>query len=386
MGKHTNTYKSKKIKSKTIKSKKKNKKLLKMLNSESELDDINSLIDDDSILEENIQILIGGGDNDFIEPTELDKLLGYKGPIDNRSLVKKISDYINIDKAGDYFNSFISIINGLIARKVLSISGIEGKEPKEIANMLEKDSKALEQINDYLQTDKGKEMLGEIKESLNTATDVVGEAIKEIPNKVDESMNKVTDNAVQAGIRAMGGLPVIGTVIAVDKVAEKITETAGQIAEATGEISELVGDTADKLKQPIDDVKKKVDEISSNIENIQQQEQIKQQEQPEKQQEQIKQPEQQIKQSEQQEKQPEQQENQEKQPEKQQEQIKQLEQQEKQQEQIKQPEKISKNKIIQNGGSDIIKFHNILQNGGKKIRKRINNTRNSFKNIRNNIT
>ena len=324
MGKNTNTYKTK-----TIKKKNKNKKLLKkMINSESELDDLNSLIDTtDSILEENIQILVGGKSSDFVEPTELDKLLGYEGPVDTRGPLDKMNDYVE-----NLVGTVANVAKGLVAHKVSNVIGMEGKTPEEVAKTLENDTQKLEQINDYLKKDT--KMLDEIQELTNTASSVIGESIKQIPNDINESMNKLAKNAVDAGVGALTDVPGINVVVGTSKMISGIQGAVGETSEAVGKVANLIGDTSEKIEKPINDVKKKINEVSDNIETTQQLSQI--QESPK------------INESQQ---------------------MNEL--------------SIDDKKNIQLGGFNMNKF---IHHGGKKLRKRVNDTRHAFKNISKNIT
>jgi hypothetical protein len=384
MGKNSNTFKSKSIKSKSInsksinsksiksksiksksvkkrdknenenenenenKNKNKNKKLLKkMMNNNSKLNNTNQILDNsdfilnetDSLLEENIQILIGGGkSSDFVEPSEFDKLLGYEGPVDTSGPLDKLSDNIEItmDYMSNSFGSVANVTKGLIAHKVSDVIGMEGKTPEEVAQILKNDTQKLEQVNDYLQTNDGKKMLNEVQELTNTATGVIGESIKQIPDKVDESMDKLAKNAVDAGVGALTDIPGVNVVVGTSKIISGVQGATSDIAEATGQVASLVGDTAEKIKKPIDDIEKKMDEISDKIEEVP--------ELPEIDESLIN---------------------------------------ESSIDESSIDESSTDEKNIQLGGSNINKF---LFYGGKKIRKRVNNTRHAFKNISKNIT
>lgn len=368
MGKNTNTYKSKKIKSKTMKSGSskiinKNKKLLKMMNSESELDDVNSLIDnsmsDNSVLEENIQILIGGDnnfvkpselDNNIIEPSELDKaLFGYKEKIDTTGSIDKLYDNAKnkVEYITNSFGNFVNIVEGLMAREMISLIGMEEKKPEEVAEILKNDSEKLREISKFLETDKGKEMLDEIENLSKKATDVVGESIEQIPTKLDDSMNKMA----HAGLKITKGLvtevPLVAPIIGASDTVVGVQNAFNAITDAAIKVSNLTEDTAEKIKEPVDDIKKTINNISTEVENRQQLPQMPElPELPEKTELPITQ-------------------------------------------QLSQTQELPKNNnenIQYGGGSDMNKFHNLLQNGGKKLKKRINNTRNAFKNISRNIT
>jgi methyl-accepting chemotaxis protein len=333
------TNKNRKLKGKNIKLK--DKKLLKkMINNDLELGDdifteeVSSIIDDANLIAgKNIQILIGGDDNKNLTfPTKLDELFGYNEPIDKRSIFEKMSGYVE----------------SVAMSKISSAVGVEGKNSKEITKKLEDDSKALEEVNNFFNKPESEHTKEELKEIAHTATEIVGEAMEVIPDKIKGSVNKVVENGIDAGIAAMNGLPIVGTAISLDKVADKFINTAGEIADATSDVSNLIRETSNKLKQPVNEMKEKINEISSDIQQSKEQLQQPVNEMKKK----INEISSDIQQS---------------------------------KEQLQQSEQIL-NKNIQLGGTDISKFNNLLQHGGKKLRKRINNTRHAFKNISKNVT
>jgi hypothetical protein len=337
------TKKSKTMKKKNVnKQKNKNKKILEKL--------VN-----DSILEENIQILIGGGsskrdrdrdseneqvggNSNLVYPSEFDKLLGYENPIDTTS---------TLDKLKNYFTGSVSTISnissGLIARKVSDVVGMEEKTPEEIAETLKKDTEKLEKINDYLKTNEGEKMVGELKQLTNTASEVIGEAVQKIPEDLDETMDKLAENAVNAGVGAMTDIPGVNVVVGTSKMISSLQGVAGETAEAVGKVANLVGDTAEKIEEPMNNIKNKIDEISDKIENVEnfspEIPQTFETQQPE---------------------------------------IPQTQTFETQQPEIPQTQQF--------GGNSINNIRNNIQNGGKKIRKRVNNTRHAFKNLVKNVT
>jgi methyl-accepting chemotaxis protein len=323
------TKKSKTMKKKNInKQKNKNKKILEKL--------VN-----DSILEENIQILIGGekknnpektqlgGNSNLVYPSEFDKLLGYETPVDTTSTLDKLKNYVT-----NSVSTISNISSGLIARKVSDTVGMEGKNPEEIAETLKKDTEKLEKINDYLKTNDGKKMVGELKQLTTTASDVIGEAVQKIPEDLDETMDKLAENAVNAGVGAMTDIPGVNVVVGTSKMVSSLQGVAGETAEAVGKVANLVGDTAEKIEEPINDIKDKIGEISDKIKTV---ENFSQE----------------IPQT------------------------------------LKTPQ-LEISQTHQSGGYDMNNIHNNIrnniQNGGKKIRKRVNNTRHAFKNLVKNIT
>ena len=378
-------------KSKTMK-KKSNKKILKKM--------VNN-----SILEENIRILIGGeretektkqknksgGNNtNFTEPSEFDKFLGYNSPVDTRSPLDSLNDYIK-----NSLGSIVNITSGLIAHKVSDTIGMEGKTPEEIGEILKKDSEKLEKINDYLKTNEGEKMLDEVKELTTTVSDVIGESVQKIPDDLDETIDKLAENAVNAGVGAMTDIPGVNVVVGTSKMVSSLQGVAGETAEAVGKVANLVGDTAEKIKEPINNIKDKIDEISDKIESVEnfspdipQPSETQQREMPqtsETQQHEMPQP------SEtQQREMPQTSETQQHEmpqtSETQQREIPQTS--ETQQREIPQTSETQQREIpqtIQLGGHNINNIRNI-QTGGKKIKKRVNNTRYAFKNLIKNIT
>lgn len=378
MGKNTNTYKSKKIKNKTIKSgsskmtgKNKNKKLLKkMMGTSSELDDIDSSIEN-SLLEENIKILTGGGDDNIIEPSELDKaLFGYKEKIDTSGPIDKLYDNAKntLEYITNSFGNFVNIVKGLMARRMISVIGMEEKKPEEVAEILKNDSEKLREISEFLETDKGKEMLDEIENLSKKATDVVGESIEQIPTKLDDSMNKMAHAGLKITKGLGGEIPIIGQIIAASDAIKGTQDAFNATTNAIENVANLTSDTAEKLKTPIDDIKEKMENISDEVKNAQElpttQQLSQTQELPMTPQ---------LLQTQELPTTP------------------QLSQTQElpitpQLSQIQELPKNDNENIQYGGGSDMTKFHNLLQNGGKKLKKRINNTKHAFKNISKNIT
>ena len=344
MGKNTNTYKLKKIKSKTMKSgsskmtgKNKNKKLLKkMMNGESKLDDINSLIDnsisDNSALEENIQILIGG-DNNFVEPSELDKkLFGYKDPVDTQGPVDKFIDSVedSIDNVKEVAENVVSVGKVAVLNKMSNIAGYEGKTPEEVMDEIKNDAESIKKINNYFKTEDGDKTLEDIQDLSNTATGIITKSFEKIPEKLTDTMEKIGDAGLKVGVGVATEVPIIAPIVGMSNMIKGTEEAIEATADAVKKVAEITEDTAEEIKKPINEIENKIDEISTKIENTQ-----------------IPTVQHQIDES-----------------------------------QMKTNEK----NVQYGGGSDMNKFHNLLQNGGKKLKKRINNTRNAFKNISRNIT
>jgi hypothetical protein len=408
MGKNTNTYKSKKIKSKTIKSgsskmtgKNKNKKLLKkMMGTTSELDDIDSSVEnansliENSLLEENIKILTGGGDDNIIEPSELDKaLFGYKEKIDTTGPIDKLYDNAKnkVEYITNSFGNFVNIVEGLMARKMISVIGMEEKKPEEVAEILKNDSEKLREISEFLETDKGKEMLNEIENLSKKATDVVGESIEQIPTKLDDSMNKMAHAGLKITKGLGGEIPIIGQIIAASDAIKGTQDAFNATTNAIENVANLTSDTAEKLKTPIDGIKEKMEDISDEVKNAQElpttqlsqthelptTQQLSQTQElpitPQLSQTHELPTTQQLSQTQE---------------------LPTTQQLLQTQElpttqQLSQTQELPKNdneNIQYGGGSDMTKFHNLLQNGGKKLKKRINNTKHAFKNISRNIT
>jgi methyl-accepting chemotaxis protein len=301
--------------------------------------------DNSASLNENIKILIGGDDNStIVRPTKLDMLLGYKDvPIDTTGPFEKLKNTVgdSFEKLkniiGDSIGSFTALIQGLIARKILSSAGYENKTPQEVANELKNDSKTLEQINHYLQTEDGKEMIKEIKELSKTASDVISESFEEIPDKLDDTMNKLSEEGVKAATNAVAEIPGPNVVISTLRLGENAVNATDEIVKASGQIAELAGDTAEKIKKPIDEIENKIDEISEkaselSVTNVE----VPKVEVP-----------------------------------------------------IPNTTLEKETQLVNNqsgGSSDINKFIHSIQHGGRKLRKRINTTRHLFKNISKNVT
>jgi methyl-accepting chemotaxis protein len=346
MGKNTNTYRPK------MKSNYKNKKLLKKIMN-------------NSTLEENIKILIGGN---IVEPSELDKaLFGYKEKIDTTGPIDKLYDNAKnkVEYITNSFGNFVNIVEGLMARKMISVIGMEEKKPEEVAEILKNDSEKLREISEFLETDKGKEMLDEITNLSKKATNVVGESIEQIPTKLDDSMNKMAHAGLKITKGLGGEIPILGQIIAASDAIKGTQDAFNATTNAIENVANLTSDTAEKLKTPLDDIKEKMEDISDEVKNTQDipitQQFSQTQDLPTHQLSQTQDlPTQQLSQT----------------------------QDLPTIQQFSQKRQLQKNddNNIQYGGSDMNKFHNLLQNGGKKLRKRINNTRHAFKNISKNIT
>ena len=309
MGKNTNTYRPK------MKYNCKNKKLLKkMMNN--------------SILEENIKILRGGNGNNIVEPSELDKaLFGYKENVNITGPIDKLYD--NAKNAVEYitnsFGNFVNIIEVLIEHKMIDIIGMEGKKPEEVAEILKNDSVKLREIIEFLETDKGKEMLDDIENFSKKATGIIGKSIEEIPGQLDNSMKKMANSGLKITKELGGQVPILGNFIAATEAFKGTQDAFNATTGAIKSLANLTSNTAENLKTPIDDIKKEINNISNEVENAQK---------------------------------------------------------------LSQTRELLKNndKNAQYGGSYMNKVNNLTQNGGKKLRKRINNTRHAFKNISRNIT
>lgn len=333
MGKNINTYKLKKIKSKTMKSNKKNKKLLKKMNT------------NDSILEENIQILIGGGNNNFIEPSELDKkIFGYEGPVDTKGPIGKLIDSVedSIKNVEEVAENVISVGKVAVLKKLSDVAGYEGKTSDEVIDEIKNDAESIKQFNNYLKTENGKETLEDIQDLSNTATGIITKSIDKIPETLTDSMEKMGDAGLKVGVGIANEVPIIAPIIGLSNMIKGTEEAIEASADAVKKVAEITGDTAEEIKKPINEIENKIDEISNKIENTQK--------------------------------------------------ISQIPTDKSQMNETLMNETLMNNKLllneknIQHGGSDMTKFHNVLQNGGKKLRKRINNTRYAFKNVSKNIT
>jgi hypothetical protein len=376
MGKNTNTYKSKKIKSKTMKSGSskiinKNKKLLKkMMNSESELDDINSLIDnsisDNSALEENIQILIGG-DNNFVEPSELDKkLFGYKGLVDTQGPVDKFIDSVegSIDNVKEVAENVVSVGKVAVLNKMSNIAGYEGKTPKEVMDEIKNDAESIKKINNYFKTEDGDKTLKDIQDLSNTATGIITKSFEKIPEKLTDTIEKIGDAGLKVGVGVATEVPIIAPIIGMSNMIKGTEEAIEATADAVKKVAEITEDTAEEIKKPINEIENKIDEISTKIENTQiptVQHQIDESQIDKSQMDKSQMDKSQMDES-------------------------QMDKSQIDKSQIDEYQMKTNEKNVQYGGSDMNNFYNLLQNGGKKLRKRINNTRHAFKNISRNIT
>jgi methyl-accepting chemotaxis protein len=298
--------------------------------------------DNSALLNENIQILIGGNktNSNIVRPTKFDMLLGYEDvPIDTTSSFEKLRHTVgdSFEKLkntiGDSIENFTAVIQGLIARKILSSAGYENKTPQEVANELKNDSKTLEQINHYLQTNDGKEMINEIKKLSKTTSDIISESLEEIPNKLDGTMNKLSEEGVKAATNAVAEIPGPNVVVSTLRLGENAINATDEMVKASGQIAELAGDTAEEIKKPIDEIENKINEISKKASELSNAEVPNAQ--------------------------------------------------------VPNTTLEKETQLITNqrgGDTDINKFIHLIQHGGRKLRKRINSTRHSFKNVSKNVT
>ena len=342
--------------------------------------------DDSSTLDKNIKILIGGnGDtntdtNTNKKPTKFDSMfLGYEEGIsvDTRGSFEKLREYV-----GDSFEKFTTITQGLISRKVLDTAGYENKTSEEVANELKNDTKKLEEINNYLQTKNGKEMINELKELSNTATGVISESIEKIPETFTGSIKKMGDAGLKVGIGLATEVPIIAPIIGMSNMIKGTEEAIEATADAVKKVAEITGDTAEEIKKPINEIENKIDEISEKASNINVEipdVKIPDVKIPDVKIPDVKIPDVKISDVE----------------------IPKIEIPKVELPEVEIPKvelpdvEMQKNNLEKQtssvneqfgGGSDINKFINLIQHGGKKIRKRVNSTRHAFKNISKNIS
>jgi methyl-accepting chemotaxis protein len=305
----------KKTKTRKSKQNNKNKKLLKKMMNNSKSNN------DNSSLENNIQILIGG---EMVEPSQFDKIIfGYANSMDMSSPFDKL--WNNIGKST---SNYIAVIQGLMARNVLSAIDMKGKTPEQVAEELKNDAKTIEQINDYFDTNEGKQALNEIQELSNEVGGVISKSIEQLPEELDESIDKLAEKTVDAGVSAMTEVPGVNVIVGTTGLINSIEGAVGEIAEASGKVANLVGDASEEIKKPIEEINDKIDEISDEVNEMPQLPQT----------------------------------------------------------QFSEDESPITNDNQQFGGSNVNKFNHTFHNGGKKIRKRIHSTRHAFKNISKNIT
>lgn len=345
----TKNIKQKTAKSRGGKNKNKNKKLLRKMANNSELDDVFVLDDNDSILEENIQMLIGGT-KEMVEPTKFDELIfGYKNSVDVSGPIDKITDYVG--NAVTNVEKVVSIGEAIAVNKALDMAGFEGTTPEEISEELKNNSKTLEQINDYLKTNEGEKMLGEFQELSNTASGVISKSIEKLPEELDESITKVGEGAVKTAVGIATDIPPLNAVVGTSNAIAGTMEAVNAVSDAVTNVSNIVGDASEEIKQPINEMNNKFDEMSEKISELPTVEMPQVDELPNLMDDEIP------------------------------ELVKMTEQNDGE-------NQMGDNQMGENqmGGSNINKFRNALQYGGKKLRKRINGTRHAFKNISKNIT
>lgn len=346
----TKNIKQKTAKSRGGKNKNKNKKLLRKMANNSELDDVFVLDDNDSLLEENIQMLIGGT-KEMVEPTKFDELIfGYKNSVDVSGPIDKITDYVG--NAVTNVEKVVSMGEAIAVNKALDMAGFEGTTPEEISEELKNNSKTLEQINDYLKTNEGEKMLGEFQELSNTASGVISKSIDKLPEELDESITKVGQGAVKTAVGIATDIPPLNAVVGTSNAIAGTMEAVNAVSDAVTNVSNIVGDASEEIKQPIHEMNNKFDEMSEKISELPTVEIPRVDELP------------QVDEL----------------PNPMDNEIPKL---------VKMPEQNDgENQMGENqmGGSNINKFRNALQYGGKKLRKRINGTRHAFKNISKNIT
>jgi len=335
MGKNEKNMNTKTRKSTTNskqKSKNKNKKLLKkMMNNNSEIDDF-ILDNGDNIIDENIQILVGG--NPIVEPSKFDKLIfGYDDkPVDTEGPVDKIMNNVKevVNEVEEVAENVISVGKVIALKKATDMAGYEGKTPEEITNEIRKDAEQIKQINDYLETEDGKESVEDIKKTLKTATSVITDSVGELPNQLNDSMEKLGKAGVKVGVGLATEVPFIAPAVGLSNMIEGTEKAIGATANAVEKVANITANTAEEIKKPINDIQNKISEISDKVDdatNIG--ETIDN----------------------------------------------------KMNEEIPKLVKIPNDNDMQVGGG-----LNVFQYGGKKLRKRINATRHAFKNVSKNVT
>ena len=328
---HTNTNK--------YKNKNKNKKLLKkMVKTNSSIDDdiisdeSNFMLDeiqDADLLEENIQILIGGGEQ-LVNPSKFDEFVfGYDKPVDTRGFIQK-----TIDGVKEVTDTAVSLGTAVASKAALKTIGYNGKTPEEVSEEIKNDVEAIKKINETLSTDK--EAVQEIQNLANTATGIIGKSLEKIPEQTQEPMEKLGESALKIGVGLATEVPVIAPIIGMSNMVEGAQDAFKATTNAVTNVANLTSDVAQDIKKPIDDIRDKIDEISdiSNLPEIDKIPEIDKNIDDE----------------------------------------------------IPKLVKIPDENNVQVGGSDINKFYNVIQHGGKKLKKRINATRHAFKNISKNIT
>ena len=341
MSKHANTNRTKTRKSKQ---KNKNKKLLKKIINNNSVSNKKFMSDNANSLEENIQILIGGGEK-IIEPSKFDKFIfGYEEPINTEGPVEKLIDYAedSINDVKEVAENVISVGKVAILKKMSDIAGYEGKTPNEVINEIKNDAESIKEINNYFKTETGEETLEDIKELSNTAAGIIGESIEKIPEKLTGSATKIADAGLKVGVGVATEIPIIAPIIGISNMIKGTEEAIGATADAVKKVAEITGDTAEELKKPINEIENKIDEISDEVNKakddiIPKTPSLLQT------------------------------------------------QQHSQTPMLKIDESLDDNNT-QVGGYNINNFYNLFQHGGKKLRKRINNTRHTFNNISKNVT
>jgi hypothetical protein len=264
----------KNINTKTRKSKEKknkNKKLLKKIinNSESELDDI--ILDNvDTIAEENIQILIGGA-APIVEPSKFDQVIfGYNKPVDTEGPVDKILNNVKevVNEVEEVAETAISVGKGIALKTATDMAGYEGKTPEEIKKEIKEDAQQIKEINNYFKTEDGKESLEEIKKTLNTATEVIGDSVGELPKQLNESMEELGKAGVEVGVGLATEIPGVNNFIGLSSMVKGTQNAIEATANAVKKVADITAHTAEDIKKPINEIQNEISEISDKVDKV----------------------------------------------------------------------------------------------------------------------
>lgn len=254
---------------------------------EQKIDNIGEKIADNASINELIDnigsssvigALSGGGPtdpNNYNGPTYIDKMIEGVGE-NTTGISDKIENIINypselLNKFGNYGSKMFSILEALIARGVIKAAGIDNTNVEKVAEELVEDSKKLNKVVEFLDTEKGKEMLENMNSIADKGTEIVSNATENLVSKIDEPLNEITEKATQSAVNAVGAIPGVGTITNSIKVADNLTGLADSAAELATTTTNTINNAVNEIGQPINEAIDETKNIVNEANKITQQ-------------------------------------------------------------------------------------------------------------------
>lgn len=203
-----------------------------------------------------VDVLTGGNSiNSQEPPNEIDKFLN------------SLSGWFD-DKEPGFFDKFKNVIEGLISRKIIAISGLEGKSVEEVSKKLAEDNAKIKKINEFLDTKEGKEMLEGISEITNDATKIASKATEKFVDEVKEPIDKLAENATQAGVNAVKTIPGPGNVVSALDTLKKTNDATNAGLEMVEKATDTMSNVVEKIEEPLTEIVEKTKEIERKAETM----------------------------------------------------------------------------------------------------------------------